>query len=211
MRGNRMRLLCCFTFSHFNSFGAKVESLQPTLTFVSMDILYVKSLHIIFVVSWFAGLLYIIRLFIYHTENEVRPEPEKSAFRQQFRLMEHRLWYIITWPAAILATVFGYWLVIEFNYWNQPWMMIKLAMTTLLWVYHIITHFLFLQLKRDKFKWNSMQLRIWNEVATLWLVAIVFVVVLKGTLNWIYGTVGFFALALILMLAVRIYKGIRQR
>ena len=74
--------------------------------------LYPKALHIIFVVSWFAGLFYIIRLFIYHTEAEEKPESERKALQDQFKIMENRLWYIITWPAAILATVFGVWMVL---------------------------------------------------------------------------------------------------
>lgn len=175
-----------------------------------MDILYVKALHVIFVISWFAGLLYIVRLFIYHTEAEVKPEPARQALQDQFRIMERRLWYVITWPAGVLATVFGYWLVIELNYWSQPWMMVKLGLTTLLWVYHIITHILFLRTQRDTIRWSSLHLRIWNEVATLWLVAIVFVVILKGTLNWLYGTLGFFAVAIALMIAIRIYKRLRS-
>lgn len=175
-----------------------------------MAILYLKALHVIFVVSWFAGLFYIVRLFIYHTEAEVKPEAERKALRNQFRIMEHRLWYIITWPAAILATVFGYWLLIELNYWSQPWMMVKLGLTGLLWVYHIITHVLYKRLQKDSISWNSTQLRLWNEVATLWLVSIVFVVMLKGALDWIYGTIGFFAVGLALMIAIRMYRRLRS-
>jgi putative membrane protein len=180
------------------------------LNFGPMGILYIKALHIIFVVSWFAGLLYIIRLFIYHTEAESKPEIERLAIQGQLKIMENRLWNIITWPAGILATIFGYWLVIEFNYWNQPWMMVKLILTTLLWVYHIITHVIYRRLQNDSVSWTSTQLRIWNEVATLWLVTIVFVVILKGTLDWIYGTLGFFLIGIMLMLGIKIYKKLRK-
>lgn len=175
-----------------------------------MDILYIKALHIIFVISWFAGLLYIIRLFIYHTEAEVKPEAVRKALRDQFRIMEKRLWYVITWPAAILATGFGLWMVYRQELWTVPWMQVKLGLTMLLWVYHLVTHMLFKRLQKDIIRWNSMHLRIWNEVATLWLVAIVFVVVLKGTLNWVYGTLGFFAVAFLLLIAIRIYKRLRS-
>ncbi len=176
-----------------------------------MGILYIKALHIVFVVSWFAGLLYIVRLFIYHTEAEVKPEVERNALRDQFRIMEKRLWYGITWPAAILATIFGYWMVIRFNYWNQPWMMVKLALTTLLMVYQVITHIHFLRLQKDIIRWNSLHLRIWNEVATLLLVAIVFVVTLKNAMDWLYGVLGFLLLGVMLMLAIRIYKRLRKK
>lgn len=174
-----------------------------------MAILYLKALHIIFVVSWFAGLFYIIRLFIYHTEAEVKPEAERKALRNQFRIMEKRLWYVITWPAAILATGFGYWMLVELNYWSQPWMLVKMALVVLLWIYHLITHVLYKRLQADHITWNSTQLRVWNEVATLWLVSIVFVVVLKDSLDWVYATIGFFLVALGLFVAIRMYKRLR--
>jgi len=172
--------------------------------------LYLKALHIIFVVSWFAGLFYIIRLFIYHTEAEDKPDGEKKVLQNQFKIMENRLWFIITWPAAILATIFGVWMVIDLNLWNQPWMMVKLGLTFLLWVYHLYTHRLYNRLQNDQIIWTSNQLRVWNEVATLWLVAIVFVVILKGTLNWIYGTIGFFLVGVVLMIAIKTYKRLRN-
>jgi len=167
---------------------------------------YLKALHIIFVVSWFAGLFYMVRLFIYHTEAETKDDQEKSILQSQFKIMEHRLWYIITWPAAILATLFGYWLVFEMNLWTQPWMMVKLILTSLLWVYHLITHRIYLDYAQNKVNWSSGKLRMWNEVATLWLVSIVFVVVLKGTMDWIYGTVGFFTVGVLLMPGIRLYR-----
>ena len=102
--------------------------------------LYLKALHIIFVVSWFAGLFYIIRLFIYHTEAEDKLDGERKVLQNQFKIMENRLWFIIAWPAAILATIFGVWMVIDLNLWTQPWMMVKLGLTFLLWVYHLYTH-----------------------------------------------------------------------
>lgn len=175
-----------------------------------MGILYIKALHIIFVVSWFAGLFYIIRIFIYHTEAEVKPPVERKALQTQFKLMENRLWYIITWPAAILATIFGLWLVYLYDWWTQPWMMVKFALVILLWVYQMITHMLYKRLQNDQISWNSTQLRVWNEVATLWLVAIVFVVILKGTLNWIYGVLGFFGVGILLMMGIKLYKRFRK-
>lgn len=172
--------------------------------------LYLKSLHLIFVVSWFAGLFYMVRLFIYHAEAGDRDASERSTLFGQFKIMERRLWQIITWPAAILSTIFGYWMVIELNLWSQGWMMLKLGLTTLLWVYHLANHWLYLRYQKDELVWSSTQLRLWNELATLWLVAIIFVVVLKGTLNWIYGTLGFFAVGVLLMIAVRTYKRLRK-
>ena len=172
--------------------------------------MYIKALHIIFVISWFAGLLYIIRLFIYHTEAAEKPDQIRDALQGQFQLMEWRLWYIITWPAAILATFFGLWLVEAYDFWDQGWMQVKLILVALLWIYQVVTHRLFLGLQKNKLKWSSNQLRIWNELATLWMVTIVFVVTLKSALNWIYATLGFFLLGVLLMVLIRIYKRLRK-
>jgi len=171
---------------------------------------YLKALHIIFVVSWFAGLFYMVRLFIYHTEAEERDVSERKVLQDQFKIMESRLWNIITWPAAVLSTVFGYWMVWELQLWTQPWMLVKIGLTTLLWVYHFITHRIYRQYQNDVISWTSVRLRMWNEVATLWLVSIVFVVILRGTLNWVYGTLGFFAVGILLIIGIRLYKALSK-
>lgn len=75
--------------------------------------LYIKALHIIFVVNWFAGLFYMPRLFIYATEANEKPEPEKTILIEQFKIMQRKLWYIITWPACIITMSFGIWLLIK--------------------------------------------------------------------------------------------------
>ena len=93
-----------------------------------MDFLYVKALHIIFVVTWFAGLFYIIRLFIYHIEAEKKLDPAKEILQTQYKLMSKRLWYIITWPSAILASFFAFWMLYQSPYYlSEPWMHVNLA------------------------------------------------------------------------------------
>lgn len=177
-----------------------------------MDLNTYKALHLIFMVSWFAGLFYIVRLFIYHTESYQRDEFEGKILRDQFQVMERKLWYIITWPAMILTLVFGIsMLVVEPAYLKMGWMHVKLLFVLLLVVYHFYCHKLFREFKNDKALLSSTQLRVFNEVATLILVAVVFIVVLKSTLNWLYGTIGFFAVALGLMLAIQWYKRLRNK
>mgnify|MGYP001158823895 CR=1 FL=1 len=176
-----------------------------------MDFLYIKALHLIFVVSWFAGLFYIVRLFIYHTEAEEKPAAEREVLQKQFIIMERRLWTIITWPAAILSTFFGYYMVYTLDLWSSGWMMVKLGLTTALLGYHIMNHILYKRLQRNLVTWTSTQLRLWNELAAMFLVTIIFVVVLKNSLDWIYGTLGFFALGITLMIAIRIYKRFREK
>jgi len=173
---------------------------------------YIKALHLIFVVTWFAGLFYIPRLFIYHIEAHQKPSPEKVILSEQFKIMTRRLWHIITWPSAVLSTLFAIWLLVLMPGWlEQPWMHVKLVFVVLLILYHLKTHQMYLQLQRDEVKYTSNFMRIWNEGATLVLVAVTFLVILKNAFNWIFGVVGIFALAVFLMLGIRLYKRIRDR
>lgn len=171
----------------------------------------IKALHIIFVVSWFAGLFYIVRLFIYHTEAQQKEENERKILSSQFEIMERRLWWIITTPAMILTLLFGTLMLIANPFYlSQPWMHIKLTFVALLLVYHFICQRIILDFRNKKFKWKSNHLRLFNEVATLVLVAVVFLVEMQHSLNWLKGTIGFFAVAITLMIGVRIYKTLRK-
>ncbi|NJY61573.1 CopD family protein [Salinimicrobium sp. CDJ15-81-2] len=173
---------------------------------------YIKALHLIFVITWFAGLFYIPRLFIYHIEASEKPEPENAILTTQLKLMTKRLWYIITWPSAVLATIFAVWLLVLVPGWLQmPWMHVKLVFVVLLFAYHFKCHHIFKQMQHDKITWTSNQMRLWNEVATLILFAVVFLVILKDALNWIYGVIGIFLLAAMLMLGIKIYKRLRSK
>ncbi|QNF35292.1 CopD family protein [Adhaeribacter swui] len=175
-----------------------------------MTYFYVKSLHIIFVVTWFAGLFYIVRLFIYFTEAGEKPEPDKTILQNQLAIMEKRLWYGITWPSAVLTLVFGSWMA--YLYGSLPgWLLVKLSFVAGLFLYHLSCHRIFKQHQRGEVKQTPTQLRIWNEVATLFLVSIVFLVVLKNSVDFLWGLVGLILFAVILMLAIRIYKKIRTR
>ncbi|MFY0603449.1 MAG: CopD family protein [Flavobacteriaceae bacterium] len=177
-----------------------------------MDFLYVKSLHIIFVVTWFAGLFYIVRLFIYQTEAENKEEPAKEILQTQYKLMSKRLWYIITWPSAILATIFGFWMLLSTpSYLTFGWMHIKLSFVFALFFYHFACHKIFLQLQNDIVKYTSFKLRIWNEVATIILFAIVFLVVLKSAISWVWGVIGIILFGVLLMLSIKLYKNIRAK
>lgn len=177
-----------------------------------MDYLNVKALHIIFVVTWFAGLFYIVRLFIYQTEALAKDDPERTILSTQLAMMAKRLWFAITWPSAILTLIFGPWLLVLNPSWlSMPFMHIKLAFVILLLIYHFICHVLYKKLQKGETKWTSNQLRMWNEVATLILVAVVFLIVLKNSLSWIWGTIGIIAFAIMLMLAIKIYKRLREK
>ena len=125
--------------------------------------------------------------------------------------MAKRLWYIITWPSAILAILFGVWLLALAPYWfEQSWMHAKLGFVVLLIAYHIKTHLIFQQLQNDQINYTSNFMRIWNEGATLILFSVVFLVLLKSTLNMAYGMVGLIGLAVLLMLGIKLYKRTRS-
>ncbi|MEA1786595.1 CopD family protein [Arenibacter sp. GZD96] len=173
---------------------------------------YIKALHLIFVTTWFAGLFYIPRLFIYHIEASQKPSPEKEILTQQLKLMTKRLWVIITWPSFILATVFAIWLMIILPGWlQQPWMQVKLGFVVLLILYHLKNHQMFAQLQKDEVNYSSQFMRIWNEGATILLFAIVFLVILKNTIGWVFGVIGIITLGILLMIGIKIYKGYRKR
>jgi len=177
-----------------------------------MAYLYLKSLHIIFITTWFAGLFYIIRLFIYYKEADEKPELERQILTKQYYLMIKRLWYIITWPSAVLATLFAVWLLIlQPNWLQESWMHIKLTFVVALFAYHWSCQVLYNQIEKGALKYSSFALRIWNEVATLILFSCVFLVVLKSTFDWIFGVIGIVGVSVLLMLGIKLYKNIRNK
>ena len=177
-----------------------------------MAYLYIKAIHIIFVVSWMAGLFYIVRLFVYHIEANDKPEEESLILQRQFSLMEHKLWYYITTPAMVLTVLAGAtMLYLNPSLFSQSWMLVKLGFVTGLLVYHFICQRIMKQLKEGDCKWTSTQLRLWNEVATILLVAIVFTVILKTAVDWFYGLAGLIAFAVVIMFAVKIVKRYRLK
>jgi len=173
---------------------------------------YIKAVHIIFVVCWMAALFYIVRLFIYHTEAQAKPEPARSILSEQFVIMERKLWYIIGVPSMLITIIAGgLMLYISPDLLKEGWMHIKLTFVLGLVGYHHICQSKMKQMSKGVFKWTSTQLRIWNEIATLFLFAIVFLVVLRSSLNWIFGVLGLVTLAVVLMCAVKIYKHLREK
>jgi putative membrane protein len=173
---------------------------------------YIKSLHLIFVITWFAGLFYIVRLFVYQIEANDKPSPEKEILQKQYKIMTYRLWYIITWPSAVLATIFAL-LLLHLNpgFLEMPWMQVKLGFVVLLFIYHFKCHKIYSELQNDTIKYTSNFMRLWNEGATIILFAVVFLVILKNAINWIYGVVGIVLFSVIIMLGFKFYKRIREK
>jgi putative membrane protein len=178
---------------------------------------YIKALHIIFVVTWFAGIFYMPRLFIYNTEANDKPAEAQVILHEQFRIMMQRLWYGITVPSAILTLIFGP-LVMFLEGWNKVllddagrWLLVKLIFVVLLYAYFISLHRIFKQQQKGIFKYTSQQLRIWNEVATIFLIAIVMLATVKQAISLVWGLVGLVLFIIILMSAIRIYKMLRSK
>jgi protoporphyrinogen IX oxidase len=174
---------------------------------------YVKALHIIFIVTWFAGMFYIPRLFIYHTEANDKAPEVRDALQAQFKIMMKRLWYGITWPSAILTLIFGPWMWYLYTGFNflPEWLLVKLLFVLGLYAYHLTLHQLLQQQVRGVFRYSSQKLRIWNEVATIFLVAIVMLATVKDSMSWAWGLIGLIAFIIVLMSAIRIYKSLRKR
>ena len=174
--------------------------------------LYAKAIHIIFLVCWMAGLFYMPRLFIYHTEARLKSAEEYQILHAQFSIMERRLWWMITTPAMYITVASALVMLYLSPSWlSQSWMHLKLGFVLALLAYHFKSQQLMQQLSKETATWTSSQLRLWNEVSTIILFAIVFLVIFKSAVDWIYGLVGLLSLAILLMVLIKIYKRYRNR
>jgi len=177
-----------------------------------MTALYLKAIHIIFIVTWFAGLFYIPRLFIYIIEAHEKQEPEKTILTKQLKIMTSRLWFAITWPSAVITLFMGTSLIINNPSWLQfGFMHIKLTLVVVLYAYPFTLHIIFRQLQKDIIKYTSQQMRIWNEVATLLLISIVFLIVLKSALSMAWGIGGLLVITAAIMIGIKLYKKHRNK
>ncbi len=135
-----------------------------------------KSLHLIAVISWMAGLLYLPRIFVYHTENQ-----NKNETTDIFKTMERKLFYYIMFPAMALSWIFGLILIsiIGFSSVSFLWMQIKILLVTILTFYHFYLGICLNDLKNNIFKRSSRFFRIINEIPTILLIITVFIVIFK--------------------------------
>jgi putative membrane protein len=151
------------------------------------------------------------RLLVHITEASAKPEPEKSILTKQLMKMGSGLWFGITWPSAVITLMIGASLLItQPAFLEYGFMHIKLTLVFFLYLYHFSIHYLFGQLKRGVVKFSSTQLRLWNEVATLFLISIVFLIVLKSALSIVWGVAGLLVITFLIMMGVRIYKKYRN-
>jgi putative membrane protein len=152
------------------------------------------------------------RLFVYFAEAAEKNEPEKSILQKQFKIMQRRLWNGITIPSSIAVLIFGGSLLQNFMpITNHPWLVLKLFFVVGLYAYFFWLHKIFKQQQNDIIIYSPMSLRVINEISTIFLFVIVFLVIMKNVMNTIYGMFALFSLILILMVAIKIYKNIREK
>ena len=150
------------------------------------------------------------RLLIYFVEAADRPEPEKNALQSQLSLMQRRLWYGITWPAAILTLLLGSYTWYLYGV-TPAWLQYILFFVVSLYLYHYWCHIIFRQQQKGIINYSSLKLRIFNEGATVFLVSIVFLVVLKNALSMLWGLAGLIGFVALLLFAIRVYKSVREK
>lgn len=175
-----------------------------------MEYLTVKALHLVGVISWYAGLFYMPRLLIYDVEANARPAAERDVLQAQLRLMARRLWFGITWPAMLFTLVFGTYLVVLYGQWERPWLHAKLALVALLVVYHAALGRLRAQVTAGTCRWGSTRLRLWNEVATVHMLVTVLVASRKDGAFEADLWLGILAVVAALVAAVFLYRRLRR-
>ena len=169
-----------------------------------------KSFHIIGFTVWFAGLFYLVRLFIYHVEANEKPEPARSILKEQYQIMEQRLYSIITTPGMLVTIAMAIGIIsTEPDIIHQSWLHIKLSLVALLIGYHFYCKSLMKKLAVDECKWSSQQLRGLNELPTLFLVAIVLLAIFKNNLPT--DLTGYLIVGLVVLMAATIQLYARKR
>jgi putative membrane protein len=177
-----------------------------------MAYLWFKSFHIIGFVVWFAGLFYLVRLFIYHVEATAQPEPAQGILKQQYGIMEKRLYHIITMPGMIVTIAMALGIL-----WTEPevlkqgWLHAKLGFVAVLIGYHFYCGRLMKQLAENRCQWSSQKLRALNEAPTLLLLVIVLLAIFKDGLPTDLATVAVIASVVLMMVTIQLYAKKRKR
>jgi protoporphyrinogen IX oxidase len=174
--------------------------------------LYLKSFHIVGFVSWFAGLFYLVRMFVYHAEADSKPNHLKEDWKSEFIKMQNRVYKIICNPAMMITWTCGILMLINTPaFLQQGWMHVKLLLLVLLTGYHIWCKMIIKRLEKGLKAFDSFQFRLFNELPTLFLIAIVLLAVIKDLLNFIYLFGGVLAFGFLLFISAKAYKKHREK
>jgi putative membrane protein len=171
-----------------------------------------KAFHIIGVVVWFAGLFYLVRLFVYHVEAAEQEEPAQTILKKQYEIMEKRLYSIITTPGMIVTVAMAIGLIYtEPSVLKSGWLHFKFVLVAGLFVYHFYCRRIMRQLEKNECKWTGQQFRALNEAPTLLLVSIVLLAVFKNSLPLDLTTWLIVALIIIMGITIQLYAKKRKR
>ncbi len=148
-----------------------------------MNYLWFKAFHIVGVVTWFAGLFYLPRLFVYHAEATEQPEPARSILLQQYQIMEKRLYSLIMTPSLVLTLVMAIAMLITTPaLLHDTWLHVKMALVGFIVIYHFYCGRLMKQMAAGQFRFSGQQFRWFNEVPTVFFILIVMLAVFKNNL-----------------------------
>ncbi|GFE72003.1 protoporphyrinogen oxidase HemJ [Chroococcus sp. FPU101] len=171
-----------------------------------------KAFHLIGVVVWFAGLFYLVRLFVYHAEAYEQPEPARTILKNQYEIMEKRLYNIITTPGMLVTVAMAIGLIsTEPGVLKSGWLHIKLAFVVLLIGYHHFCSRIMKQLAKDECKWSGQQFRALNEAPTVLLVIIVMLAIFKNQLPLDLTTWVIVALVIAMAASIQLYAKKRRK
>ena len=177
-------------------------------------ILYFKALHIFGFVAWFAGLFYLVRMFVYHVEAGQKTEPDKSILQAQFTLMQHRVYKIICNTAAILTWTCGIAMIYLYGYdWfvQNTWLHIKLVLLVVLTVYHLYCKSIIVKLEQGNFVMSAFNFRLFNELPSVLLLTIVLLASLRSMSEFI-GTIPYIIVFMVSVFAIaKFYKYLREK
>jgi protoporphyrinogen IX oxidase len=176
-----------------------------------MALYYFKAFHLIGAVAWFAGLFYLVRMFVYHVEADQKPEALRGPFKEQFKLMESRVYKVICNPAMMITWICGLSMTLLVpSYWTMGWFHVKFTLIILLTGYHLWCKHIIKKLERGEKPFDSFQFRLLNELPTLFLVSIVLLGVLKDMLNVLYALGGVIVFGVVLYIFAKAYRKRRE-
>ncbi|MBK8499902.1 MAG: CopD family protein [Flavobacteriales bacterium] len=164
---------------------------------------FVKALHLIAMVTYFAGTFHMVRVFVAHREALGKAEPDRGILHKQFSLLERRALYYLISPSLLLLIVLGIWMLAQQPaLLKQPFMHAKLGVVALLIGYHALMHRVYAQLKRAEVRWSALQLQLFAQGPTVLLFTLVVLVIMRDRLGWVWGSMGLLVVGGVIAYAV---------
>ncbi|MEO8591232.1 MAG: CopD family protein [Flavobacteriales bacterium] len=164
---------------------------------------FAKALMLIFTVTFFAGTFHIVRLFVAHREALAKWEPDRAILSKQFGLLQRRALYYLIWPSLIAVFLLGCWLVAQRpGVLKLPFMQVGLGIVAMLAAYHLTVQRIYGRLKRGELRWSALQLQLWAQGATILLVAVILVALMRDRLTWVWGSLGLVVVGGLVMMAI---------